>query len=222
MERYLVLSIIVAALSLGCSKSDEALPTGSVTNPATPTPVGEDIGSTESEDDEQQTNDDQTNEDQTGGTDISEEQEEDEVDVISINPNDPCYKYMNDKVSIPVANCKKMMNGRLGGSYPNIVKFGKVCLLKSTYNNGITLYTVEGNFIQVDDDWNQVVHGLYGFKETQIESDRVKFNFKDDGLKTSVNYDLVDETISIKQVTKTFKKKVRNFKLGCTPVHSIR
>lgn len=231
MGRLLVLLLITILAATGCSKSNDVTPAGTVTNPSKPeAPVGTDIGSTENDDQTDNSgNDDQTDDgttiivnDDNDGSGTGSTDEGDEIDFTEIGPNDPCYDYMNHRAAKPVANCIKMENGRLGNNYPSIVKFGRACLLQSEHDNGITIYTVTGSFIELDNDWNRVVHRLDGFKDTKIQDDRVSFSFKDDKLKTTVAYDITEETLRVKQVTKTFKKKVRHFKLGCTPVHSIR
>lgn len=237
MKRILFLILAIALAASGCSKTSEtAAPTGTVTkNPNKPgTPVGTNIGSTEDEEDQ---NDDSgedlgdgedinvgdgsgTNNDNTDDTGTTEDG--DDIEFTNIGPNDPCYDYMNSKFSVPVANCVKIENGRLDNNYPKTVKFARACLLKSSHDNNITLFTVTGTFIEVDNDWNRIVHRLNGFKDVSIKDDRVKFSYKDNDFKTTIDYDIVKETLRVKQVTKTFKRKVRYFQLGCTPVHSIR
>lgn len=226
-------ALLTVLISVGCSKSDEQ-----VLNPApqkpVDQPVGEDFGDLgEEEQTEESEETDQT--DNSGTVVINTEEEElptrpvpqedvpeEEINPTRIVPGEPCYKFMDDQVAKPVANCSRLMSGLVDDSYPEIVKFSRICLLKSEYNNGITVFTATGSFTQTDDDWNRTVYPLYGFKKTNIKDDKVKFSFKDDGLKTEVKYDIVDEVLYVKQRTKSFRKKVRYFKLGCTPVFNIR
>lgn len=237
MNRLLFFVLSLCLLTISCSKSKtEAVAPAKEEVTPTDNP-GVNIGSTENEeeiptrdfDDEEEeipTRDFDDEEEELPTRDVVEDQTEDqteeEIDVSMIGPNDPCYKYMNDTVARPVANCKQMKNGRLSSSYDEVVKSGSICLLKSTYNNGITIFTAEGNFTQVDDDWNQTLFALYGFKEAVVKNDQLEFKYKDDNFKTTITYDLVFDSLKIKQVTKRFKKKIRYFKLACTPVYPIR
>jgi len=233
MNRVLFFVLSLCLLNLGCSKSktETVVPQKQEVSPADN--PGVNIGNTENNEEEETnteeelpTRDFDDEEEELPTRDVvedqTEEEQEEEVNISSIGPNDPCYKYMNDTVARPVANCKQMKNGRLSSSYDEVVKFGSVCLLKSTYNNGITIFTAEGNFTQVDEDWNQTLFPIYGFKEAKIENDHLEFKFKDDEFKTTITYDLVFESLKIKQVTKRFKKKLRYFQLSCTPVYPIR
>lgn len=151
--------------------------------------------------------------------------EDEDDDQIVINPlelqkNDPCFKYVRHEVVVPVASCSEVENGRVKESYKNTVLDGKLCLLRKSFPNGINIFTLIGNIQERKPGEPSRMKRIDVFGQTKVEDELVRFEMKADE-NSVIKYNLTQDTVTVRQVSKVWKKKRRYFRLACRALGKI-
>lgn len=152
----------------------------------------------------------------------SEEEEED----IILNPSelskdDPCYKYLKEITVTPVATCTELENGRIKDSYKNTVYGGRLCLLRQAHATDLGIYTLVGvASVSVKDRpaRNQKID-ILGNGENK-DQDLLKFEMKGE-VKSRVNYSLSENSVTVRTVSKLWKKRYSYYRFSCKQLNPI-
>jgi hypothetical protein len=152
--------------------------------------------------------------------------EEEEDDTIILNPSDlkkddPCYKYLKNKIVAPVATCTELENGRIKDSYKSTIHGGKLCLLRKSFPSGMSLYTLVGVVSETvkGSPRRNIKVDIFGEGDTK-DQDLLRFTMKGE-VKSSVRYSLSEDSATVRTVSKLWKKRYRYYRFACKKINPI-
>lgn len=148
------------------------------------------------------------------------DEEEEDLNPYDLEKSDPCYKYIRHEIVRPVASCTNVANGRIKDSYKITVQAGRVCLLRKSFPNGVNIYTAIGALSEKNK--NQVLQNyrLDVFGQSKENNGLLTFEMKADD-QSFVKYNLSENSLTIRQVSKVWKKRRRYFRLSCKAISNI-
>lgn len=148
------------------------------------------------------------------------EEEQTQVNPYDLNKDDPCYSYLQHEVVVPVATCTKLESGRIKDAFKATVRSGKLCLLRKSFPNGVNLFTLIGDVQETKKDGPLRNHRIDVFGQSNLDEDLLKFEMKADAA-TYVKYNLRENTVTVRQLSKVWKKRLRYFRFSCQPISDI-
>ncbi len=150
----------------------------------------------------------------------NDEEDEDRLNVYDIKRGDPCYPYIRHEIVKPVATCTGLENGRIKESYKITVQSGKLCVLRKSFPNGVHLYTVIGDIKERQKNQNLSNYRVDIFGQSKEVDGLLMFEMKAEN-SSSVKYNLAEDTVTIRQVSKLWKKRRRYFRMSCKSISRV-
>jgi hypothetical protein len=151
---------------------------------------------------------------------------EDEVEDDIINPtylskDDPCFSYLRNSVVGPVATCTELENGRIKDSYKSTIFAGGLCLLRKPFPGGLGLYTLVGviSESQKGGPRKNLKVDILGNGESK-DLDLLRFEMKGE-VKSFVKYSLSENSVTVRSISKLWKKKYRYYRFSCKKINPI-
>lgn len=153
--------------------------------------------------------------------DSEEEVEDDTLNPTDLSKDDPCFSYLKNKIVTPVATCTELENGRIKDSYKSTIYGGRLCLLRKSFPSGLGLYTLVG--IVAESKKNEPRRNLridiLG-EGSNKDLDLLRFEMKGE-VKSSVMYSLSENSVTVRSVSKLWKKRYRYYRFSCKQINPI-
>jgi hypothetical protein len=144
----------------------------------------------------------------------------------TINPNDiaksdPCYRFLKNEIVTPVATCTELENGRIKDSYKSTIHGGGLCVLRKAFPEGLGVYTLIGVIAESNKDRprRNIKIDILGNGENK-DQDVLRFSMKGE-VKSTVMYSLSENSVTVRTVSKLFKKRYRYYRFSCKKMNSI-
>ncbi len=149
------------------------------------------------------------------------EDNDDLINSTDIGKDDPCYRYLKNDLVSPVATCTDLVNGRIKDSYKNTVHGGRLCLLRQAFPEGLGLYTLIGILSESNKDFSRRNSkiDILGNGENK-DQDILNFVMKGE-TKSTVKYSLSENSVTVREVSKLFKKRYRYYRFSCKKINPI-
>jgi hypothetical protein len=154
------------------------------------------------------------------------EEEVDGDDILTpteVDKDYPCYQYLKNKVVRPVASCTELENGRIKDTYKNKIHAGGLCLLRKSFPSGLNLYTLVGivSESKKDEPRLNIKIDIFGESEKKDQDqDLLRFQMKGE-TKSTVKYSLSENSVTVRTVSKLWKKRLRYYRLACKQINPI-
>lgn len=142
------------------------------------------------------------------------------VNPYDLNKNDPCFNFLTHEIVRPVATCTKLENGRIKDAFKVSVNSGKLCLLRKSFPNGMSIYTLIGDIQETENNRPSSYKKIDVFGESKLKDDLLTFEMKADD-NSFIKYNLREDTVTVRQISKVWKKRRRYFRFSCRPINNI-
>ncbi|MBK25827.1 MAG: hypothetical protein CME70_17640 [Halobacteriovorax sp.] len=150
----------------------------------------------------------------------TDEEDQDTLNILNIKRGDPCYPYIRHEIVKPVASCTSLENGRIKESYKITVQSGKLCVLRKSFPNGVHLYTVIGDIRERQKNQNITNYRVDIFGQSKEDDGLLTFEMKADNT-SKVKYNIAEDSLTVRQVSKLWKKRKRYFRFSCRSISNI-